>query len=463
MPRGTIVAYSTNEPVPVTHGVMRPSRKSLLHVALLAGALWTGGTGLYAQTPVTLTVSATTPPPYVADQTITTDTGNPLIVNSGASVTFQAGSQIVLAPGFHAMHGSTFTALIGWPALTILAPSNLPAGTLGVAYPATAFVPSGGSGVYTWSVSAGSLPAGLTFSASGLLSGTPTAGGTFTFTAMVTDTNLSTARLALTLVVNYPPLSISTNTASLPTATEGTAYTANLVANGGSGNYAWSVTSGALPNGLSLSSAGVLSGVPTIPANFTFGVTVTDRTASETATAPFQLPIYQSATSPTISSVVQSGGQVTINGANLGTTGTVYFSANNVNVPAPITSWTASQVVATIPNTGTQNVWAMVGILETNAVPFTPVAPQNVTLSLSQGPVQMGFDINGSGFGAAQGGSTVTLSGSDEALNIVNWTAAKITVQVKNGAVSGLVVVTVDNLASAGVQFTVTGGFGCGN
>ena len=65
--------------------------------------------------------------------------------------------------------------------------TSLPQGTVGVAYSAT-LMASGGKKPYTWSISAGSLPAGLVLNAStGVISGMPTGSGTFNFTVKVTD------------------------------------------------------------------------------------------------------------------------------------------------------------------------------------------------------------------------------------------------------------------------------------
>jgi len=68
------------------------------------------------------------------------------------------------------------------------APATLPSGTIGVPY-AQAFTGSGGTAPYTFAVTAGALPAGLTLTAAGLLSGTPTAAGPSTFTIRATDAN----------------------------------------------------------------------------------------------------------------------------------------------------------------------------------------------------------------------------------------------------------------------------------
>lgn len=69
---------------------------------------------------------------------------------------------------------------------------------------------------------------------------------------------------------------LTVTTTSLPAATVGTAYSATLTASGGTGNYTWSLASGTLPAGLSLSSAGVISGTPTASGTSNFTVQVVD-------------------------------------------------------------------------------------------------------------------------------------------------------------------------------------------
>ncbi len=73
----------------------------------------------------------------------------------------------------------------GCPLITVN-PATLPNGTIGTAYSQT-ITASGGAAPYTFAVSSGTLPPGLTLSAGGLLSGTPTTIGTFSFTITATD------------------------------------------------------------------------------------------------------------------------------------------------------------------------------------------------------------------------------------------------------------------------------------
>lgn len=82
-----------------------------------------------------------------------------------------------------------------------ISPNTLPAGTVGNGYNQS-FSASGGSTSYTFSVTAGSLPNGLSLLSGGTLSGTPTASGTFTFTVTATDVANCTGSLTYTLVIN---------------------------------------------------------------------------------------------------------------------------------------------------------------------------------------------------------------------------------------------------------------------
>ncbi len=86
---------------------------------------------------------------------------------------------------------------------------------------------------------------------------------------------------------------VAVSTASLSDAEKGSAYSAALSASGGSGTYTWSVLSGSLPGGLSLSAAGTISGTPSVGGDFTFTVQATDGhlSASKSLTIHVALPV----------------------------------------------------------------------------------------------------------------------------------------------------------------------------
>jgi len=161
--------------------------------------------------------------------------------------------------------------------------TSLPGGTVGSAYSQT-LTATGGTGTYAWSLVGGNVPAGLTLGSAGVLFGSPTTAGTFGFTVQVASgTQTATQVLSLTAV---PTLTITTTT--LPASFVGNAYSQTLTAAGGIGGYAWSVASGSLPAGLTLSSGGVLSGTPTTASGGSFTVQVTSGT--QTATLPLDFP-----------------------------------------------------------------------------------------------------------------------------------------------------------------------------
>ncbi|WP_425599884.1 putative Ig domain-containing protein [Xanthomonas melonis] len=169
----------------------------------------------------------------------------------------------------------------------VLPASTLPAGTAGQAYTAAITPASGGTAPYSYALSAGALPAGITLDpASGGLSGTPTVAGTFNFTLTVSDSTPSPAAQAsrsYVLTVNAATLVIAQGT--LPPAVSGTAYTQTLSVSGGVAPYGFAVTSGTLPAGLTLAANGVLSGTPSAAGSSNFTITVTDRSGASAAQA----------------------------------------------------------------------------------------------------------------------------------------------------------------------------------
>jgi hypothetical protein len=157
--------------------------------------------------------------------------------------------------------------------LAIATPPVLPGATTGLPY-TTTLLPAGGSAPYQWTVTTGSLPGGLSFNPAGQISGTAASTGTFQFTAQVTDANSNRAQKSFTLVVAG---TLSITSAALPGGATQAPYTQMLTASGGTAPFAWSVTAGALPDGLTLETpTGALAGTPTATGNFSFTVTVTD-------------------------------------------------------------------------------------------------------------------------------------------------------------------------------------------
>ena len=161
---------------------------------------------------------------------------------------------------------------------------KLPVGYLGLAYSAK-LTATGGSGAgYTWSISTGALPTGLTLApTTGVISGKPIAKGVTALTLRVKDSAANTATAKLSLTVDLP---LSVSTSKLATGYLNITYSATLAATGGSSTgYKWSIATGTLPQGLSLAAAtGIISGKPTATGSSAITVKVTDSLAN-TATA----------------------------------------------------------------------------------------------------------------------------------------------------------------------------------
>jgi PKD repeat protein len=170
------------------------------------------------------------------------------------------------------------------PAPSITTSSPLAGGDIGKPYSLT-FAVSGGTAAFTWTET-GPLPTGLSLSTAGILSGTPTATGTSSFTVKVTDSFYSSATLSCSLTIN--PLPTITTPSPLPDGNDGVNYSLTFATSGGSSPFTWAVSAGSLPAGLSLSSAGVISGKPTAVGTASFTVQATDAVGA-TATASYTL------------------------------------------------------------------------------------------------------------------------------------------------------------------------------
>jgi hypothetical protein len=169
----------------------------------------------------------------------------------------------------------------GVPKLTIgPEQTGVPVGT--VATPYSLQMTATVADAKTWTISSGTLPAGLAIDpATGLISGTPTAAGTSTFTvrAEINPQRVDTKTLAITvrdpLVVSLRPL--PDGTTELPQSEVGVRFTVFLDATGGFGTYTWALESGELPPGLILGSKGAIAGRPTQAGLYEFSISVTDQ------------------------------------------------------------------------------------------------------------------------------------------------------------------------------------------
>ncbi|TBR35967.1 MULTISPECIES: putative Ig domain-containing protein [Dyella] len=159
-------------------------------------------------------------------------------------------------------------------------PTTLPLPVIGQSYNHT-FTATGGHGPYTYTMDAGTvLPTSMIFHGDGAISGTPTKAGQTQFTIKVTDDNGFTATQAYDWTLAPPQIAI---TATVPSADAMVPYSGSVTASGGTPGYSFSVGTGGLPPGISLSSSGQLSGAATAAGDFTFEVIATDTTTGPNA------------------------------------------------------------------------------------------------------------------------------------------------------------------------------------
>jgi uncharacterized repeat protein (TIGR01451 family) len=249
----------------------------------------------------------------------------------GTSYTFKVAAVNAAGTGPASAASAAVTVNMG-PSLTFSPP---PPGEITVPY-SYSLTASGGTGALTWSVSAGSLPPGLSVNpGTGLLSGTPTASGSYSFTVKVTDTLGATNSKAATVVIAAAPALANP---APPSAQAAVAYSDPLTVTGGTGPFTWVVSSGSLPPGLSLSSAtGAVSGTPATVGLYSFTVKVTD-SFGLTATQALNItvavgPLAISATAG--SSPVPQGGTL---GYTITITNTAATAYSGVTFSVPLAS-----------------------------------------------------------------------------------------------------------------------------
>jgi hypothetical protein len=216
---------------------------------------------------------------------------------------------------------TTLSLTIDPPAAIVVGAVNLPAtGVYGAAYSGSAAA-GGGVGALTWTATG--LPAGVSISPTGAISGTPMAVGTFAVVLTVKDTLGQTATVNGSVVISAP--AITAFTANLPAVQVGTAYSATLSASGGYGAFTYSATG--LPAGLTLT-GNTISGTPTGAGIFPVTLTATDGLGT-VATLSQTLTVTDfTVTATSASQTVKRGSSV----SNTVTIGALYGFGNTVSL-----------------------------------------------------------------------------------------------------------------------------------
>lgn len=299
-----------------------------------------------------------------------------------------------------------------------IAPTSLPAVSQSVPYNQTLSA-TNGNGSFTWAVTTGSLPPGLTLSPGGQITGNVTVtSGSYTFTVTATDTRSCSATRTYTVPVACPVFTVSP--ASLPTGTANVAYSQKLTASGGTSPHTWSLVGGALPSGVTLALDGTLAGTPTVGSSgsYTFTVRITDSGAcvQETnLTLAISCPVITMSPSTLPAGTVASAYDTTLTAT--GGSGSYAWSVVNGSLPQGLQLVHGDSKIV-----GADTAYASI-FSPSGSVTVDPPNGGLLTLSLggTAGPADVGFwslkatggvSIGLLGIGLTESGSRVSLDGS---------------------------------------------------
>ncbi len=262
---------------------------------------------------------------------------------------------------------------------------------------------TGGVQPYRFSLAC-SLPNGLSLSGV-TISGTPAVPGVTTCHETVTDNSGATAAHDFTITV--VPQALTLAGAALPDGKVGVVYSAQINASGGTPALKYSGSG--LPDGLTLSPAGAVTGTPGTPGQFTVSVTVTDSAATPvTATASFTIQIAPAALAISTASLPDGVVGVAYTAAVAANGGVKPYTFTITGLPGGVTANNAGAISGAPNATGTFTVSASVkdNAGSTASATFTVKVVANAvaitTTSLPNGTVGTAYSASL----AASGGST---------------------------------------------------------
>jgi len=406
----------------------------------LAGSTvqWTGSTGYTILTPVSYGTNS-----------LTFNVPGSLLVSLGTATV------AVLNPAGTPSNSLPFSIVP--PQLRLVTFGLLPPGMVGSPY-SLSFTATGGTLPYTFATTVGTLPGGLTLASNGVLSGTPTAYGTFLFTVQVTDSSGSTAAVDYTLVINPLPLSIT----SSPTATapQGLPINIQFTATGGVVPYTFVVV-GTLPPGTQLASTGALTGTPTTVGTYPFQLFVDDsagKFASQNVTITITLPALAITTASPLPSG-QLGVPYSTQLAAIG--GKPPYSWSATGLPSPLTIANTTGLITGIPSLDGAFTVAVTltdsnsaSVTQNYSLTIAPVPLKITTATLPNGAVASSYSASL----AATGGDppyAFTATGLPPGVNLAT-SGALSGAPTTTGAFTIKVTVTDSKSLTATASFTVT-------
>ncbi|MBI4850741.1 MAG: VCBS repeat-containing protein [Acidobacteria bacterium] len=352
-----------------------------------------------------------------------------------ASVINDSGVVICTSPGY------SLTNIC--PTIT-LSPVGLPTGTINVPYNQT-ITASGGISPYSFDVSLGTLPPGLTLDSTGVLSGTPTMLGTFNFTITAADSNGCAGMQAYTLTISCANITFTPST--LVAGLVGSPYNQAITINGATIPISVSLMSGTLPPGLSLIPPATrtdniirIQGTPTANGTFNFTLQVVDGNGC-IGTQTYALVINCAAI--TLSPTGLANGQVGVQYSQaLSATGgkaPYTFSLASGNLPSGLSVFATGGIVGTPNTSGTFNF--TVQTRDANNC----VGTRNYTLVIGGSAGSINFSV----------GSLSVTEGNAATITVTRTGGSNGSVSVNYGTNNGSAVSGRDfNSASGSLNFT---------